>query len=581
MRHFLVHSCALAVLCNFVMADILTGTVVRVTGLVNAAHLNGLAGKVTRYLRDKSRYEVDLDQEHGQEHGVKLIRRVNLDVVTPSQQALPKGSKKVVSERSCGYIACRMPGASLTCAQCKGVSYCCRAHQKQHWSKQGGNHKEHCRPAPKPGQPLHSMPVTVTPGCGSDGDDTGDECTICLSAEGGVIQRGCGCRGDSGWVHVACMVELAHHATTHDDLSGGSKCGTCKRNFTGALQLGLARALQVQVKSPVGNGGTEEIVDRIVRRLHAVELLGKSLAAGGKHAEAEAVLLEGLMLEKVVSSRDEPVTGMASQLAIIYNEQGRYNEAEALNLEVLAVKKRVLGDDHIGTLQTSSNLALTYRYQGKLAEAEALQVTVLAALMRTVGEDNPCRLIAADNLANTYSELGKHAKAEALQLAALAVQTRVHGSEHPDTLIQASNLASTHMRLGKFADAESRLLRLLVVQKRVLGVGNPHTLGTTHNLSVAFSEQGKYAQAEATYLELIAVQKQVLGVEHPQTLRTTGNLASTYHAQGMFARAEGILRTVLAAQKRALGDRHPQTLRTASNLVDTRRERAKRVSKAK
>ena len=73
------------------------------------------------------------------EHGLKLIRRANLDVVAPSQsqqkpsKVLSKGSSKtVVSEHSCGYTACRKPGASLTCAWCKGVSCCSWACQKQH-----------------------------------------------------------------------------------------------------------------------------------------------------------------------------------------------------------------------------------------------------------------------------------------------------------------------------------------------------------------------------------------------------------------------------------------------------------------
>ena len=77
--------------------------------------------------------------------------------------------------------------------------------------------------------------------CGSNACNGADAscCPVCLESEGELLQRGCCCRGDSGVVHLTCMVQVATHAAGHQ---GWWCCGTCKQEFTGAVQVGLARA---------------------------------------------------------------------------------------------------------------------------------------------------------------------------------------------------------------------------------------------------------------------------------------------------------------------------------------------------
>ena len=227
--------------------------------------------------------------------------------------------------------------------------------------------------------------------CGSNaysGADAGC-CSVCLESEGELLQRGCCCRGDSGVVHLQCMVQVATHATGHQ---GWRCCGTCTQGFTGAVQVGLARAWWAMVAS--NDEGNDE-----------------RLAA-------------------------------AANLANAHRGQGKHTEAESLQVAVLAARKRVLDEEHPGTLTAANNLALTYSRQGKHAEAEPLQAAVLTARKRVLGEEHPSTLASANNLALTYSYQGKHAEAEALQVATLAVSKRVLGEGHPNTLLFASALAA-------------------------------------------------------------------------------------------------------------------------------------------
>jgi hypothetical protein len=61
-------------------------------------------------------------------------------------------------------------------------------------------------------------------------------------------------------------------------------------------------------------------------------------------------------------------------LARTYWNQGRWNEAEKLEIQVIDMRKNLLGAEHPDTLTSMGNLANTYRKLGRWDEAEKLGV---------------------------------------------------------------------------------------------------------------------------------------------------------------------------------------------------------------
>ena len=60
----------------------------------------------------------------------------------------------------------------------------------------------------------------------------------------------------------------------------------------------------------------------------------------------------------------ETLTSMAN-LASTYRNQGRWEKAEQLFVQVTEKRKGELGDEHPSTLSSMANLALTYWYPGR------------------------------------------------------------------------------------------------------------------------------------------------------------------------------------------------------------------------
>jgi Tetratricopeptide repeat len=62
----------------------------------------------------------------------------------------------------------------------------------------------------------------------------------------------------------------------------------------------------------------------------------------------------------------------------------------------------VLEGEHPDTLINTGNLASTYRKQGRWKEAEKLEVQVMETIKRVLGGEHPDTLISMGNLASTY-----------------------------------------------------------------------------------------------------------------------------------------------------------------------------------
>ena len=62
-----------------------------------------------------------------------------------------------------------------------------------------------------------------------------------------------------------------------------------------------------------------------------------------------------------------------TNFALVMQENGDWKNAESLEVQVVNLRKKLLGEEHPETLSSMANLAETYRNQGRWNEAEELQ----------------------------------------------------------------------------------------------------------------------------------------------------------------------------------------------------------------
>jgi Tetratricopeptide repeat len=132
------------------------------------------------------------------------------------------------------------------------------------------------------------------------------------------------------------------------------------------------------------------------------------------------------------------------RFCLVFYENGYWNEAEKLQVEVMELRKRLLGAEHPDTLISMGNLGATYRHQGRWNEAEKLEVDVMELRKRLLGPEHPHTLRSMTSLAATYRHQGRWNEAEKLEVNVMELRKRLFGAEHPHTLTSMANLAETY-----------------------------------------------------------------------------------------------------------------------------------------
>ncbi|MGJ4730044.1 protein kinase domain-containing protein [Luteimonas sp. SDU101] len=289
---------------------------------------------------------------------------------------------------------------------------------------------------------------------------------------------------------------------------------------------------------------------------------------------AGAVAARRALLERLQSASAEErlilrvQSGLTTQMA----RMGELSEARALLEEVLAARRRVLGDEHAGTVASMSALATTMAMQGDLVPAVDLQRTVAEVQARRLGSEHPDTLAARGNLANMLSDRGDTAEAVGEAAAVAEARRRVLGDEHPMTLRGLLNLASLRARLDDFEAALPLEEQVLQARIRLLGEDHPDTLFVALNHAMTLTRAGELARAQALFAETTPRALAVLGTRHPQYQLGMVAWGHALRDAGDLAGAVDQLRAALALREQFQPAGSHQVVDTAWTLIGVLRE---------
>ena len=81
-------------------------------------------------------------------------------------------------------------------------------------------------------------------------------------------------------------------------------------------------------------------------------------------------------ISKFSGEHDAKTAAAKANLALVYCNQGRWDEAAELEMQVMEVRVKALGAHHRLTLIAMVNLASSFRKQGRFSDAEELSARV-------------------------------------------------------------------------------------------------------------------------------------------------------------------------------------------------------------
>ena len=140
--------------------------------------------------------------------------------------------------------------------------------------------------------------------------------------------------------------------------------------------------------------------------------------------------------------------------AMKLGEEGKHAEAQPLFEQMLAIRRRLLTDDHPITASSYSVVAAGLYPQGKYAEALTLYEKALELNRRLLTDDHPDTASSYTNLGNILHYLRNYRRAQPLLTKALELNRRLLTDDHPETARSQESLAENYYHEGKYQQAQ-------------------------------------------------------------------------------------------------------------------------------
>ena len=221
-------------------------------------------------------------------------------------------------------------------------------------------------------------------------------------------------------------------------------------------------------------------------------LLGELLKEMAKYAEAQPHLQAAMALADNDIDRAIAIT----ELALLYNEQDHWAEAEPLYRQALSMSEKSYGPEHPEVATDLNNLAQLLQETNRLAEAEPLTRRALAIDEKSYGAEHPKVATVINNLASLMYATNRLAEAEPLLKRALAIDEKSYGPEHPKVANALNNLASLMYATNRLAEAEPLLKRALAIDEKSYGPEHPKVANALNNLAQLFKTTNRLTEAE-------------------------------------------------------------------------------------
>jgi tetratricopeptide (TPR) repeat protein len=184
---------------------------------------------------------------------------------------------------------------------------------------------------------------------------------------------------------------------------------------------------------------------------------------------------------------------------------------------VVAIQEKVLGREHAQTLTSEHNLAVILEDQGLFEEAEAIYRQTLATKEDMVGHEYPSTLRSVKNLAVLLAKRGCYGESLALFDRACAGLHEALGEDHPET-------RQFYESRARYACWEHT--KPAVIQER--------NLPGIRDLTDQFLTRRAYGASTALYDKAYVEFREVLGEDHPTSREChedRSRLASWLHAR--------------------------------------------------
>ena len=270
--------------------------------------------------------------------------------------------------------------------------------------------------------------------------------------------------------------------------------------------------------------------------------------------------------DTLIKNKDRDSLVYVAKIASVLGDLAYYSESLCYYTKVLAIREKVLPENHPDIATSYNNVGYAYGKLGDHKKELEYKLKALAIEEKVLPENHPDIATSYNNVGYAYGELGDHKKQLEYYLKALGIREKVLPENHPDIAESYNNVGSAYSDLGDRKKALEYLLKALAIQEKVLPENHPAIAVLYNNVGYAYGELEEHKKQLDYYLKALAIREKVLPENHPDIAESYNNVGSAYSDLGDRKKALEYLLKALAIQEKVLPENHPDIAASYNNV---------------
>jgi tetratricopeptide (TPR) repeat protein len=270
--------------------------------------------------------------------------------------------------------------------------------------------------------------------------------------------------------------------------------------------------------------------------------------------------------EKVLPENHPDIATSYNNVGYAYGKLGDHKKELEYKLKALAIEEKVLPENHPDIATSYNNVGYAYGELGDHKKQLEYYLKALGIREKVLPENHPDIAASYNNVCSAYSDLGDRKKALEYLLKALAIREKVLPENHPVIATSYNNVGHAYGELGDRKKGLEYKLKALTIEEKVLPENHPAIAVLYNNVGYAYGELEEHKKQLDYYLKALAIREKVLPENHPDIAESYNNVGSAYSDLGDRKKALEYLLKALAIQEKVLPENHPDIAASYNNV---------------
>jgi len=292
---------------------------------------------------------------------------------------------------------------------------------------------------------------------------------------------------------------------------------------------------------------------------------GDESVGPGDSMKVVTLLNRGVQEAKSLNSDPKEQAELYQTLGTIYDQLGKFDQADSLLHSSLERRKSVFGPDSSEAAESLVALGQLRSDQAQYDEAEQLTRQGLEMSRRHLPPTHPRVGRAMYALGEVLVSEGKYDQGIQVLDEAVRIQS-APGGVTADLAETLTELANAQFYAGHLDTSNSLNLKVVAMDRQLYGERHPNVAEDLINLGAIQTEWGHYPVTERYYRQALDIMQGFYGKDHPETASVMTLLGRSLNAQGRFNEAADMLREALGIQERVYGQVHPRVASAVGEL---------------